>query len=80
MAGSSHFRPPIGGRGIQNSFTSMPSAQHSTQVLRRVGSRHTRKHRISAKPLPMEDVLEVGVEIANALDAAHAEGIIHREY
>jgi serine/threonine protein kinase len=34
----------------------------------------TLKHRISAKPLPLEQVLEWGVEIADALDAAHVRG------
>jgi tetratricopeptide (TPR) repeat protein/predicted Ser/Thr protein kinase len=39
----------------------------------------TLKHRISGKPLPLEEVLELGIEIADALDGAHNKGIIHRD-
>jgi serine/threonine protein kinase len=37
------------------------------------------KYLISDKPLPVEKVLDLGIEIAEALEAAHAEGIIHRD-
>jgi serine/threonine protein kinase len=39
----------------------------------------TLKHRISGKALPLEEVLAWGIEIADALGAAHSKGIIHRD-
>jgi tetratricopeptide (TPR) repeat protein/predicted Ser/Thr protein kinase len=39
----------------------------------------TLKHKISGKPLPLEQLLELGIEIADSLEAAHAKGIVHRD-
>src|ERR1700726_3033474 len=39
----------------------------------------TLRSHIHGKALPLEEMLKLGIQIAEALDAAHAEGIIHRD-
>src|SRR6202162_4405035 len=39
----------------------------------------TLKHAIMGRPLDMEVFLDIGIEVADGLDAAHSQGIVHRD-
>jgi serine/threonine protein kinase len=39
----------------------------------------TLKERLNGQPLPVEEILDIGIQLAGALEAAHAKGIIHRD-
>src|SRR5580698_1997357 len=39
----------------------------------------TLKHRIAEKPISVSELLDVGIQIADGLEAAHAKGIVHRD-
>src|SRR6266849_3937874 len=54
-----------------------PNGQHFIAMELLEGQ--TLKHRISGKPFAIEQILELGAEVVDALDAAHAKGIVHRD-
>jgi len=39
----------------------------------------TLKHRIQGRPIELDQLLEIAIEVSDALDAAHSQGIIHRD-
>src|SRR5580658_7513576 len=39
----------------------------------------TLKHRIEGKPIEISELLEIGIQVTNGLDAAHSKGVVHRD-
>lgn len=39
----------------------------------------TLKHRISAKPIALSELLDIGIQVADGLESAHSKGIVHRD-
>ena len=54
-------------------------AQHRRFIAMEYLDGTTLRQRIAERPLPLPELLPLGIEIADALDAAHAHGIIHRD-
>lgn len=56
-------------------------AEHSGQpfIAMELLEGRTLKHRIEGKPIPTDELLELAIQIAEALEAAHAKGIVHRD-
>jgi eukaryotic-like serine/threonine-protein kinase len=39
----------------------------------------TLKHRVGGRPMELETILDLGIQVAEGLDAAHADGVVHRD-
>jgi len=52
---------------------------HQPYIVMQLLEGQTLKHSISATPFKLDELLELGIQLADALDAAHGKGIIHRD-
>ncbi len=56
-----------------------PEHDHRHFIVMEVLEGQTLKHRIEGKPLAIDEVVDLAVQIADGLDAAHANGVVHRD-
>ena len=54
-------------------------SEHRTFIAMELLEGNTLKHVVSGKPLEIDTLLDLGIQIAHALDAAHGKGIVHRD-
>jgi eukaryotic-like serine/threonine-protein kinase len=54
-------------------------AEERTFIAMELLEGQTLRHRIHGKPLEIETILDLGIEIADALDTSHSKGIVHRD-